>query len=107
MGCRYHAAIDGNGDLIEWEEPNWKVNSKVFETEIEARNYSRDLMAHGGLGGWMETDEPVTHIYLGDGMTEEIEDYFIGYEEASKNMACDTYGLCEGADCPIYYECQR
>lgn len=50
----------------------YKVNSKVFETEAEARAFTRDLMALGGLGGWCKTDQPATHIYKGDGMTEPI-----------------------------------
>lgn len=75
MGCSYHVAVDCNGDLIEWEDTHYKVNSKVFETEAEAINFSRDLMAHCGLGGWMETTEPVTHRYCGDGRTEPLFDY--------------------------------
>jgi len=54
---------------------NYAVGSKVFATEAEAREFSRDLMAYGALGGWRETTEPVTHYYLGDLMTEPIEDY--------------------------------
>lgn len=50
----------------------YKVNSKVFRTEDEARSFSRDLMGYGGLGGWIETTDPVTHIYKGDGYTEPI-----------------------------------
>lgn len=52
----------------------YNVNNKVFETEKEARSFSRDLMARGGLGGWRKVNEPVTHIYKGDGMTEPIGD---------------------------------
>lgn len=52
----------------------YKVNSKVFETENEARAFSKDLQAYGGLGGWCKVDEPVTHIYCGDGKTEPIGD---------------------------------
>lgn len=55
---------------------SWAVGNKVFETENEARNFSIDLMGRGALGGWKETTDPVTHYYLGDGMTEPIEDYF-------------------------------
>ena len=51
---------------------NWKVGRKVFKTENEARNFSKDLQAYGALGGWCKTSEPVTHIYLGDLKTEEI-----------------------------------
>lgn len=50
----------------------YRVNSKVFETENEAREFSRDLMSYGGLGGWTETTDPVTHIYKGDGYTEPV-----------------------------------
>jgi hypothetical protein len=50
----------------------YKVNSKVFKTEDEARAFSRDLMSYGGLGGWTETTDPVTHIYKGDGYTEPV-----------------------------------
>lgn len=51
---------------------SYRVNSKVFKTEDEARAFSRDLMSLGGLGGWMETTDPVTHIYKGDGYTEPV-----------------------------------
>lgn len=54
----------------------YRVNSKVFDTEAEAISFSKDLMSRGGLGGWSETDEPVTHYYLGDGLAEPIEDFF-------------------------------
>lgn len=50
----------------------YKVNSKVFETEAEARAFTRDLMALGGLGGWCKTSQPATHIYHGDLKTEPI-----------------------------------
>lgn len=50
----------------------YRVGQKVFETEGEARDFSRDLMAYGALGGWEETDAPATHIYLGDLRTETI-----------------------------------
>ena len=50
----------------------YRVNGKVFETENEAREFSRDLMSYGGLGGWMETTDTVTHIYKGDGYTEPV-----------------------------------
>jgi hypothetical protein len=53
----------------------YKVNSKVFETEAEAREFSRHLQALGGLGGWTETTEKPTHKYrpdLGMGYTEPI-----------------------------------
>lgn len=52
---------------------SWQVNSKVFETEVEAMAYSRDLQRYGGLGGWREVNEPVTHSYLGDLRTEPIK----------------------------------
>lgn len=52
----------------------YKVNSKVFATEAEAREFSRDLMSRGGLGGWRKVSEPVTHIYKGDGYTEPIRE---------------------------------
>lgn len=61
---------------------HWAVGNKVFETEQEARQFSKDLMAHGALGGWRETSEPVTHYYLGDLMTEPIEDFFGLIKEA-------------------------
>lgn len=51
---------------------SWQVNSIVFETEAEARAFSRDLQAYGGLGGWTKVDKPVTHYYLGDLWTEPI-----------------------------------
>lgn len=62
----------------------WKVGSKVFETEIEAREFSRDLMAMGVIGGWCKVEEPVTHYYRGDGMTEPIEIFFGMIKEAKK-----------------------
>ena len=52
---------------------SYRVNSKIFETEEEARAFSRDLQAYGGLGGWSETDEKATHRYRGDLCTEPIE----------------------------------
>lgn len=55
---------------------HYMVNGKVFETEKEARDFSKDLQSYGGLGGWSPTDEPVTHYYLGDLCTEPIEDFF-------------------------------
>lgn len=60
----------------------WKVNSKVFETEIEAREFSKDLMALGGLGGWCKVNEPVTHYYLGNLLTKPIEESFGVRKEA-------------------------
>lgn len=54
----------------------YRVNSKVFETEEEARGYTKDLQAFGGLGGWIETSEKPTHKYrpdLGIGYTEPIK----------------------------------
>ena len=55
---------------------NWRVNSKVFETEKEAMQFTKDLQALGGLGGWYPTEEPVTHRYTGDaghiGRTEKV-----------------------------------
>lgn len=55
---------------------HYKVGKKIFKTENEARQFSKDLQAYGALGGWSETNEAVTHYYLGDLMTEPIEDYF-------------------------------
>lgn len=52
----------------------YRVNSKVFETEAEARAFSRGLMARGGLGGWCKVNEPVSHIYKGNGTTEMINE---------------------------------
>ncbi len=52
---------------------SWQVNSKVFETEVEAMAFSKDLQAYGGIGGWREVDKPVTHYYLGDLRTEPIK----------------------------------
>ena len=54
----------------------YKVGKKVFETEQEARDFSRALMEQGALAGWSETTEPVTHYHLGGLMAEPIEDYF-------------------------------
>lgn len=51
---------------------NWKVGKKVFRTEEEARNFSRDLMKLGAFGGWSPTDEEVTHRYLGNCRTEVV-----------------------------------
>lgn len=61
---------------------HYKVNNKVFETEDEARRFGKDLQAYGGLGGWSKTADPVTHYYLGDLMTEPIEDFFGLIKEA-------------------------
>ena len=52
---------------------HYAVNSKVFLTEKEARDFSMWLMSMGGLGGWRETSDAVTHIYLGHGITEPIK----------------------------------
>lgn len=43
---------------------NWKVGKKVFATEEEARQFSKDLMSGGALGGWSPTDDEVTHRYI-------------------------------------------
>ena len=53
---------------------HYAVGQKVFETEEEAREFSRDLMNHGALGGWMPTDKEVTHRYCFEGnlRTEEV-----------------------------------
>jgi len=67
---------------------NWAVGKKVFETEKEARDFSRDLMSRGALGGWRETSEPVTHYYLGDLMTEPIEDYLGLIAEDKEKKEC-------------------
>ena len=45
---------------------NWKVGKKVFRTEEEARQFSKDLQRMGAIGGWCPTDEEPTHIYTGD-----------------------------------------
>lgn len=60
----------------------FRVNSKVFETEDEARHFSKDLMAYGGLGGIIKTNEVATHYYLGDLMCEPIDDFFGLIKEA-------------------------
>lgn len=65
--------IDSQWAKAEREaEFNFKVNSKVFATEKEARNFSKDLMAYGGLGGWQETKEKVNSRYLGNLETEPV-----------------------------------
>ena len=53
---------------------NWKVGNKVFETENEAKQFSKDLMSHGVLGGWCQTEDAVTHRYIfgNDCLTEPI-----------------------------------
>lgn len=53
---------------------NWRVGSKVFETEEEARQFSKDLMSRGAIGGWSPTDDEVTHRYIfgNDGLTEPV-----------------------------------
>lgn len=66
----------------------YAVGKKVFETEREAREFSKDLMARGALGGWRQTSEPVTHYYLGDLMTEPIEDYFGLIAEDKEKKEC-------------------
>lgn len=55
---------------------HYMVNSKVFKTEDEARAFSKDLMARGGLGGWCKVNAPVTHVYIGDGMTQPLDELF-------------------------------
>lgn len=64
------------------------VGEKVFETENEARQFSKDLMERGGLGGWRETSKPATHYYLGDLMAEPIEDYFGLIAEDKEKKGC-------------------
>ena len=65
--CKLLEYIDSQWAKAEWEaEYNFKVNSKVFATVKEARDFSKDLMAHGGLGGWTETKEEVNARYLGN-----------------------------------------
>lgn len=66
----------------------YAVGKKVFETEREAREFSKDLMTRGALGGWRQTSEPVTHYYLGDLMTEPIEDYFGLIAEDKEKKEC-------------------
>ena len=51
---------------------NFKVGKKVFATEQEARQFSKDLMSYGALGGWSKTTENVTHRYMGDLRTEKV-----------------------------------
>lgn len=71
---------------------HYRVNKQVFATEEEARQYSKDLMAYGGLGGWSETDEPFTHIYLGDLKTQpynELDFYITPYEAQKYCAECD------------------
>ena len=68
---------------------HYAVGEKVFETEDEARRFSKDLMSRGALGGWRETTEPVTHYYLGELMTEPIEDYFGLIKEAKECIKAD------------------
>lgn len=53
---------------------NWRAGSKVFATEEEAKQYSKDMMAFGAIAGWCETNEEVTHEYVwGDfGRTKEL-----------------------------------
>ena len=43
---------------------HWRAGSKVFATENEARQYSKDMMALGAIAGWCETEDPVTHEYV-------------------------------------------
>lgn len=61
---------------------HYAVGKKVFETENEAIQFVKDLTGRGIVGGYWETTAPVTHYYLGDGMTEPIEDYFGLIKEA-------------------------
>ena len=64
----------------------YECNNKVFETKKEAQDFSRDLASYGCLGGWRECEKPVTHYYLGDLMTEPIDDFF-GLIEERKEVA--------------------
>ena len=43
---------------------SWKAGSKIFETEAEARQYAKDMMALGALVGICKTDEDVRHEYV-------------------------------------------
>ena len=51
---------------------NYQAGFKVFKTEEEARNYSKDAMEYGAIAPMKETDKPVTHRYLGNYTTEEV-----------------------------------
>lgn len=53
---------------------NWRAGHKVFETEEEARQYAKDMLALGALVGISETTEKVTHQYVfgNFGRTEEV-----------------------------------
>ena len=52
---------------------NYQAGNKVFATEEEARGYSKDAMAYGAIAPMQETDKEVTHRYLGNYTTEEVE----------------------------------
>lgn len=52
---------------------NYQAGRKVFATEEEAKGYSKDAMSYGGIAPIKETDRPVTHKYLGNYTTEEVE----------------------------------
>lgn len=53
---------------------NWRAGHKVFETEEEARQYAKDMMALGALVGISKTSEAVTHQYVfgNFGRTREV-----------------------------------
>lgn len=46
-------------------DANWKSGSKVFETEEEATQYAKDMMARGIVVCWGKTFDRVTDKYVG------------------------------------------
>lgn len=53
---------------------NYSAGNKVFETEQEAKKFAKDLNRRGIMCIAHETDQDVTHRYIGpDGLTEEVK----------------------------------
>ena len=56
---------------------------------MKMENYNVDIDNESNLIAWDDNDDVVL---------------FEEYDFAS-NMPCDTYGLCSGSTCPMFYKC--
>ena len=51
----------------------------------------------------------VEEIEQMDEEQREAEEFFesvASIEDAESNMPCDTWGICSGRTCPVYFHCQ-
>lgn len=77
---------------------SYRVGRKVFETEREAMDFSKDLMSYGALGGWAETGEEPTHVYCGDLRTERIYTGGFRVEEDKNRITAVVFGTAQEAN---------